>query len=388
VKKFRPSILLSVFFLFVLGINTPAHAASQEISVKVKTEVIEGQTIYPSEFFSIQPQWFERIQLGTMTVPDAWSQGQYTFELWNKHNRPIGSADRLRSSKISLETLNQKDITEFRLVLFVPEGSEAPPITDAKPGIITVQYDQSQNLRLLLLTGGMSIGLLALLVASWRRRRTLQLWQSFQQVIRFPLNDLNGESIDPVALLWTIILFSSIFGAVIGTFTGGIQIFFVLVKLPLLLFGTLAVSFFAISILSAMLGVDVPFRRLLQLSLHLLAVISMLLASLSPILAYFVWQNSVHDPFLLLTLFCAGMATLSGWWVFFKSLERSVPSQHAFLLGVIWFGVFAVVGLQVGWLLRPWVGLIDEIGGSVPFVRLYSGNVFEGLFHFAGDINM
>ncbi len=355
--------------------------------MKVKTEVIEGTMIYPSQFVSVNPHWFERVQFDAMTVPEAWAQEQYTYELWNKENRPIWAADRLRASTIPLEVLNQKDITKFRFVLFVPEGSEAPPITDAQPGAITIRYNRSQDLRLLLLAGGMFVGLVALLFTSWRRRQGLQLWQSFRAVLRFPL-DGSDQGVSVVALLWTIILFSSIFGAVVGTFTGGIQIFYVLVKLPLLLFGTLAVSFFAVSILSAVLGVDLSFRHLLRLSLHLLAVISMFLASLSPILAYFIWQDSTHDPFLLLTLFCAAMVTLSGWWLFFKSLGRTVPLQKAFLISVMWFGVFAVVGLQISWLLRPWVGLIDEIGGTVSFVRLYGGNVFEGLFHFVRDINM
>ena len=76
----------------------------------------------------------------------------------------------------------------------------------------------------MLLAGGMFVGLVALLFTSWRRRQGLQLWQSFRAVLRFPL-DGSDQGVSVVALLWTIILFSSIFGAVVGTFTGGIQIF-------------------------------------------------------------------------------------------------------------------------------------------------------------------
>ena len=83
--------------------------------MKVKTEVIEGTMIYPSQFVSVNPHWFERVQFDAMTVPEAWAQEQYTYELWNKENRPIWAADRLRASTIPLEVLNQKISRNFDL---------------------------------------------------------------------------------------------------------------------------------------------------------------------------------------------------------------------------------------------------------------------------------
>jgi hypothetical protein len=51
------------------------------------------------------------------------------------------------------------------------------------------------------------------------------------------------------------------------------------------------------------------------------------------------------------------------------------------IITVVWILVYGLVFLQLGWLLRPWVGIVDDVSNALPFSRLYSGNVFEEVFN-------
>lgn len=371
--------MLIVLLAFPTGF---AQAKNQDTTLLVKTQIFDDQTVYPSRFFKGDRAWYERLTFSHLDVPAEWAnEGRYYFEFWNKNNRPITGAQRLTTAPIPLDILNQKDITTFRLVVFVPPGVEHPNITSNEPGEIRVVYDQSVDTRLLSFIGLIGVAFLGLLIGSFLLPfHFAGIPATISFLLHKPLKDLPTIFSQNIALMWIILGFSGVFGLSIGLFSGGIQPFFVLLKLPALIFLTLLLSFLAIMVFSQFFSANLSFSRLFRLSLRILAFISLFLASFSPILWIFTLLQTSHDTFLLFTLFLSGMASLAGFVILYKSIREHLGAQSSLALAFIWLFVFMFVGVEMGWLMRPWVGLAEDPTGTLPIVRLYSGNAFEEIF--------
>ena len=213
--------------------------------------------------------------------------------------------------------------------------------------------------------------LLLLSIMRYRMRLGMFLSQT-HNALRAHQHDTRLRSVATLFVL--VMVWSALFGIVVGSFAGGIQILFVLVKLPLLLLSALFISGISLIILLQLFGVRATAAEILAFSLHVLAVLSITLASLSPILLLLIIMRTTHDVLLLWLLACCaiggGVALLRCWQFLRRFLTHPLPAL------AVWLVLYGVVVLQLGWLLRPWVGVMDPIRNSLPFSRLYAGNVF------------
>lgn len=183
------------------------------------------------------------------------------------------------------------------------------------------------------------------------------------------MRNLTGDSARPgdgsPARRHAIVLLSAglAYGAVMGTF-GGVnlsrlrQIVYSSAKAPLLLMLTFSLSLPCFFVLNTLLGLRAEFRQALRALVSAQATLTVVLASLSPFTA--LWYLSIGD-YEDAVFFNAAMFAIASFAAqitlrrFYRSLIAS-NRRHLWMLRA-WLAIFAFVGIQVGWVLRPYIGV-------------------------------
>jgi hypothetical protein len=177
-------------------------------------------------------------------------------------------------------------------------------------------------------------------------------------------------------MVTTIAIAMAIVGAAIGSYRGGIQIGYAAIKLPLVLLGTAALSAPTLTALGAALGRAPRLAADLSLVITSLAFGALLLLACTPlILLGRAMDLTYHSMVLgLVGMFSiAGLAALR-MIVHALSVERG-PGRPCAIVGLCI--VFALVGGQLSWALRPY--LVRPRAPEVPFVREVGDSLFDAL---------
>lgn len=172
--------------------------------------------------------------------------------------------------------------------------------------------------------------------------------------------------------LLSVAVCGALYGAVMGAFGGFggdrlLQVTFSALKVPLLILVTMALAMPSFFVVNTLLGLRADFPAVLRAVAGTQAVMAVVLASLAPYTA--VWYASTRD-YHEATLFNAlmfGAASLSAQWVLrqrYAPLVARDPRHRWMLWG--WLVLYAFVGIQMGWVLRPFIG---EPGKAVTFFR-------------------
>ena len=176
-------------------------------------------------------------------------------------------------------------------------------------------------------------------------------------------------------------------GAVTGSH-GGVtpdrwpQMLYSAAKVPLLLtvtFGLCVPTFF---VLHALLGVRDDFGRAVRAQLAAPAVLVLVLAALSPFVALAYASGLVNDAALLLNAAVFGLATLSAQVVHRLHYRPLIAARSVHrVLARGWLVLYAFVGVQMAWTLRPFVGSPDA---PTTFFRSGAwGNAYEAVWGIA-----
>lgn len=168
-----------------------------------------------------------------------------------------------------------------------------------------------------------------------------------------------------------VVGFGGAYGAAMGLYgiRGGNawQVAFSASKVPLLLLVTFALALPSFFVMNTLVGTRDDFRAALRAHVQAQAAITLILASLAPLTL--VWYAS-HVSYPLAVLFNAamfGLAAIAGQAVL-RRLYRPLIARnrrHRTLL-IAWLLMYAFVGIQMGWVLRPFVG---APGSPVRFFR-------------------
>jgi hypothetical protein len=169
----------------------------------------------------------------------------------------------------------------------------------------------------------------------------------------------------PIALPWLIVLivvFSMAYGLVMGSFSvdgdlRGKQMLYSALKMPLLLLVTFAISLPSFFVLNTLLGMRDDFGQAVRSIAATQAGLTIVLASLAPITAVWYASTAKYQPAIL---FNAAMFTVASMaaQVLLRRLYRPLiekDPRHRLLLR-LWLVIYAFVGIQMGWLLRPFIG--------------------------------
>ena len=181
----------------------------------------------------------------------------------------------------------------------------------------------------------------------------------------------------------TIVVLAGFFGSVAGAYSGPLQALSAGIKLPFLCFATFAVCFPAFYVVQVLVGSRLRLLQVAVLVLAALALTSILLAAFVPITAFFLVTGANYYFQHLLNIALAGVAGLFGMYALHTGLtvvceKRNVYPRKALTIMRAWAVLFAFVGIQLAWNLRPFLGDRNQ-----PFRVLghYEGNFYAAVIY-------
>jgi hypothetical protein len=181
----------------------------------------------------------------------------------------------------------------------------------------------------------------------------------------------------------TIVLLSGFFGLVAGAYSGPSQAVSAGIKLPFLFVATFAVCFPALFVVQVLVGSQLRLLQVVVLVFGALALTCVLLAAFVPITAFFLITGANYYFQHLLNIAIAGVAGLFGMYALHEGLrvvceKRGVYPRKALTIMRAWALLFAFVGIQLAWNLRPFLGDRNQ-----PFrvFGTYQGNFYAAVIY-------
>ncbi|MFA6027975.1 MAG: hypothetical protein WC752_03540 [Patescibacteria group bacterium] len=369
--KYAKYIITCSFLIICLPFLSKAEETNAIVSFI--PQEIDDQIIYPSRFVIPEVKTFHYLSYDSVKINPAWANKGYYFEIWNDQNRPLPDykARKLETDIIDLSRVDATQTKAIRIVIFIPDNKEA-----LAPGDFAFSWQSGFDWRLLVFTIFTSLLIILIIIFSIYYRLKPKEILKLTKKLSFRGNIETDSKKQIILLIWIIIIFAGIYGVALGYFMGGIQILYVLIKLPLLFIGSLFISFITAYVLNLLLGGKEKATAVFINALSALAITSLILASLAPVLWFMIIIPNKHDIIVFINVLFFGIAGLIGALFFYKQ------SRNKNILGfLLWLFLYGLVALQLSWLLRPWVGLMENVDIAIPFLRLYDGNVFVEIFN-------
>lgn len=202
----------------------------------------------------------------------------------------------------------------------------------------------------------------------------------------------NNKYIDRkiVSLLICSSIFIALYGAIIGSTHGGLQMLSSAFKLPALYLLTLLICLPTLYFMDVVLGSTRLFGQYVALLLASMSMISVMLFGFAPVTLFFRLSIDDYWFFLLLNIIILGFTGVVGVRFFYKSMMNLIAKEkdgeisanrHKLIKG--WLFLYGFVGSQLGWTLRPFVGTPEE-----PFAlfREIEGNFYIQVVKIIGKV--
>lgn len=254
-------------------------------------------------------------------------------------------------------------------------------------------------------------------------------WRDLDRILRGDATRLEAlrrrtVEVEVGGLSVVLVVLAMAYGACMGCFAllrkGGPsfeQVIAAMVKVPALFFLTLVVTFPSLYVFNALVGSRLALGSVLRLLVAALAVMVTVLASLGPIVAFFSVSTSTYAFMLLVNVLVFAVSGLLGLIFLLRTLQRlsdvrpepmatpvdatePVGDEKGASLPVVppspldplddrvlgrnvkivfrcWVLLFGLVGAQMSWVLRPFIGRPD-----LPFAwfRPRESNFFEAVW--------
>jgi len=192
------------------------------------------------------------------------------------------------------------------------------------------------------------------------------------------------------SMLISSIMFLALYGAVLGSTHSLWQALSSAVKLPILFLTTLVVCSPTLYFFNVLFGSSQSLTQSYALTLTAITVTSVLLLSFTPVVLFFLLTTSGYQFFKLLNV---GVCATCGWMgVLFLSQgmrivsasgKEGAPRRRNVIR--LWIVLYAFVGSQMAWTLRPFVGapsmgfeLFRQLGGN------FYGNILASIGEMLG----
>jgi len=155
-------------------------------------------------------------------------------------------------------------------------------------------------------------------------------------------------------------LLSGIYGLTMGLYNGILQAISSAIKLPILFLLTAIICIPSLYTFNVLLGQSFKFLQTVALMVMTLGTTTILLVSLAPIAFFFTLTTPENYQFLLLLhVVIFGLCGVYGVGYLYRGcsyLAFRMEQPLNKLLLRIWIVIYAVVGMQLGWRLRPFIG--------------------------------
>jgi hypothetical protein len=178
------------------------------------------------------------------------------------------------------------------------------------------------------------------------------------------------------AMLISSITFFALYGAVMGASHSLWQTMSSAIKLPILFLATLFVCVPSLYFFGLLFGSDQSLGQNLAVILTGITVTAVLLLSCAPITLFFLLTAPLYQFFKLLNVAVFSVAGIMGIVFLYQGMkivsgpEKEGSSTRKWVL-VFWMFVYAFVGSQMAWTIRPFIGapgypfeIFRQLGGS------------------------
>lgn len=188
-----------------------------------------------------------------------------------------------------------------------------------------------------------------------------------------------------------VVVTTAVYGAVLAAWRSPLMAAYVAVKLPaVFVVSTLIVSVFC-WMAGLLTGANLTYGEVLESVFSAMTISGVILLALSPVVFFFIVSGApnegteealrfVHACMMLAHILVFATAGVVGNVMLYKALKARVPAHCNLILTLfLWLCVFAVVGCQLGWMMRPLVGSPNI---AVEFLRAdaFDSNFLESLF--------
>ena len=190
------------------------------------------------------------------------------------------------------------------------------------------------------------------------------------------------------AMLISSLIFLAIYGAVMGSTASAWQAMSSAVKLPILFVATLIICSPTLYFFNVLFGSNQSLTQNFALMLTAITVTSVLLLSFAPIVVFFLLTTSGYQFFKLLNVAFFAICGMVG--VMFLNQGMRIVSaagkegvQARRWVMWLWVVVYAFVGSQMAWTLRPFIGAPSM---KFELFRQLGGNFYSNVFTSIGEI--
>lgn len=160
-----------------------------------------------------------------------------------------------------------------------------------------------------------------------------------------------------LGLLANAFLLAGAYGAVLGLFQPGVQTFFAALKIPIVLLGSSLLCTPTLYVFNTLGGSRLTYAQVVGLAVLLAAAISLILAALIPVVAFFTISTGgfAFMTFLHLAVFAVGVGFGLRLLATARSYLRHLDGAEAVGGGVLacWSVLVVLVGLQMAYYFRP-----------------------------------
>ncbi|HEV3006638.1 MAG TPA: hypothetical protein VGX78_19360 [Pirellulales bacterium] len=226
--------------------------------------------------------------------------------------------------------------------------------------------------------------------SGWRRRLPLALGLDAQRGAAFFERVAARRQLAAAiaASAVVVVLGSAGYGATFGLWRSWKLALYVAIKLPLLLVATTSLVMLLNWMLAQLMGSGLRFAQVAALTYRAMATASVVLASLAPVAAFLAVacppprpsDDLSHNVLLLAHVAFVACAGVYGNGTVLRGLARVCrPGTRITRLYLSWLATNALVGCQLAWILRPFLGSPNY---PVAFLRsdALDGNFFEFVF--------
>ena len=220
-------------------------------------------------------------------------------------------------------------------------------------------------------------------------------YQSFVTALLSDRERLFEEVVDGVDLrsklkysAGTLLILSAFYGLTAGAYAGVLQALSASVKLPVLVLATLLICFPAFYVVQILVGSRLRFTQVLALVLSALTLTAIILAAFVPVTVFFLITGANYHFLQLLHVLLVLLAGLFGMYALHEGLavvceRRAVYPKKALTIMRAWAVLFAFVGIQMAWNLRPFLG---DRGEPFRVFRTYEGNFYAAVVYSANQL--
>ncbi len=190
------------------------------------------------------------------------------------------------------------------------------------------------------------------------------------------------------AMLISSIIFLALYGAVLGATHSLWQTLSSAAKLPILFLLTLVICTPTLYFFNVLFGSNQSLTQNFALVLTAITVTAVLLLSFAPIVLFFILTTSNYQFFKLLNVLImaicgsVGVLFLSQGMRIVSAAGKEGASSRRWVVR-LWILVYAFVGSQMAWTLRPFIGAPSM---KFELFRQLGGNFYTNIFASIGEI--